>query len=281
METEVHVIIQFFEVLLVFILKLLGAIAILVIGWFASRFLFSFTKRLLGRIKHLDSTYASLLSRASQWLVMATAVLAVLSQFGVQTASIVAVLGAAGLTIGLALQGALSNVAAGVILIALRLFRVGDVVEVGGITGTVRELRLFTTELMRLDGVIVHLPNSTVWGGKVANFSQASRRRTEITVPLAPDTDIRRAVQIITELFDKDPRILANPMPLVNIGEVTESHVVLTVLFWTDPANLRTSANAMKQLILRRLPEAGVMLAGNRPVHVRTVPAVEQRVEHA
>lgn len=277
MDDELHVILQFFEALLLFILKLFGAVAILVIGWFAARYTFTFVKRMLGRFKNLDPTYASLLSRSTQWLIMAVAILTVLSQFGVQTASIVAVLGAAGLTIGLALQGALSNVAAGVILIALRLFRVGDLVEVGGVTGTVRELRLFTTELMRLDGVIVHLPNSTVWGTKVTNFSQAKRRRTEITVPLAPDSDVRRAVQVVTELFDRDPRILANPTPLVNIGEMTETHIILTVLFWTDPSNLRVSANAMKQFILKRLPEAGVVLAGNHPVHVRTLPSEDKQ----
>lgn len=271
MDGDLHIIVQFLEALLIFILKLLGSIAILVIGWFASRYTYSFVKRMLARIKKLDPTYAALLSRSSQWLVMAVAVLTVLSQFGVQTASIVAVLGAAGLTIGLALQGALSNVAAGVILIALRLFRVGDVVEIGGVTGTVQELRLFTTELMRTDGVMVHLPNSTVWGTKITNFSQAKRRRTEITVPIAPDSDVRHAVQVISELFQKDLRILANPIPVVNIGDVAESHIMLSVLFWTEPRDLRISGDAMKHLILKRLPEAGVVLAGNHPVHIRTV----------
>lgn len=271
MATELQALGQFSETLFIFVMKILGAVAILVLGWLAAQLVSTLVKRATGRIRSFDTALANMLGRGSQWLVMGIAIVAVLSQFGIQTASIVAMLGAAGLTIGLALQGALSNVAAGVILIALRLFRVGDYVEVGGVEGTVLDLRLFTTELMRSDGVIVHLPNSSVWGGKISNFSQATRRRTEISIPVTPESDMRQAMEMITEILAKDPRIMATPAPLVNVGEVTQTHVVITAFYWTEPGNLRVVRNSTRQLILKSLPSAGIVLASNQPVSIRTI----------
>lgn len=271
MATELQALGQFSETLFIFVMKILGAVAILVLGWLAAQLVSTLVKRATGRIRSFDTALANMLGRGSQWLVMGIAIVAVLSQFGIQTASIVAMLGAAGLTIGLALQGALSNVAAGVILIALRLFRVGDYVEVGGVEGTVLDLRLFTTELMRSDGVIVHLPNSSVWGGKISNFSQATRRRTEISIPVTPESDMRQAMEMISEILAKDPRIMATPAPLVNVGEVTQTHVVITAFYWTEPGNLRVVRNSTRQLILKSLPSAGIVLASNQPVSIRTI----------
>ncbi len=145
-------------------IKVVGALAILIVGWIAARWVKSTVLRILSRGDRVDDMVRTLAASAARYLVLAVTVITVLGQFGVQTASLIAVLGTMGLAIGLAMQGTLSNVAAGVMLLLFRPFNIGDFVETAGVSGTVKTLNLFTTELTTADNVHIIAPNSHIWG---------------------------------------------------------------------------------------------------------------------
>lgn len=197
-------------------LHLLAAVGILIIGfWIAGR-----TQRLvrtsLGRTRHMDEMLPAFFGHIVRYFILTITVLAVLSQFGIQTTSLVAVLGAAGLAIGLALQGTLSHLAAGVMLLIFRPFRIGHHVLVGGVDGTVRELSLFWTEVVTADNVQVIIPNGGVWGQPIRNFSVYPQPVATISVRFRlPGVDPRVARDRILELLKGIPKVLAEPPPTV------------------------------------------------------------------
>src|SRR5690606_32587641 len=162
-------------------INVLAAIAILVVGWVVGSWLERQAAKAIVRASGVDSGFTPALAKVVKYVVVALAVIAVLGRFGVQTASITALIGAAALTIGLAMQGTLSNVAAGIMLLALRPFKLGDGVDIAGTAGQIADMGLFTTRLVTWDGVVVYLPNSSVWGSRIMNFSQAGRRRYDLT----------------------------------------------------------------------------------------------------
>ena len=159
----------------------------------------------------------SVLARIVRWLVLVFTIIAVLDRFGVQTASLVALLGAAGLAIGLALQGALSNVAAGVMILGLRPFRIGDAVDIGGTAGAVEDVGLFVTKMRTFDGVPVFMPNGRIWGNEIKNFSRAERRRIDLTIGVGYGDDLDHALGVLGQVVAAEPRVLAEPEPLVKV----------------------------------------------------------------
>ena len=163
--------------------------------------------------------------------------MAVLSQFGIETTSLVAVLGAAGLAVGLALQGTLSSVAAGVMLLIFRPFKVGDYVEVAGKAGTVDALTLFVTELNTPDNVHIIIPNAEVWGTAVVNYSYNSTRRVDLIMGIDYGDDIDKAMTAINAEIAKDNRIHQSPEPFVAVTELADSSVNLVIRVWCDAGN--------------------------------------------
>jgi len=160
-------------------LNLLAALAILVTGWWLSSRVSRALTRALQRT-YIDDTLRPMLTAVAQWIIRILTIVLVLSQFGVQTASIIAMLGAAGLAIGLALQGTLQNIAAGIMLVLLRPFRVGQYIDAQGVAGTVRETGLFMPELTTADGVCMRVPNGKIWGSAITNYSENPTRRLDI-----------------------------------------------------------------------------------------------------
>lgn len=209
-------------------INVLLAILILVIGWTIARWLSGWMRRVLGRSHHIDDTIKPLLVKSVGYIVLAITLVAVLSQFGVQTTSVIALLGAAGLAIGLALQGTLSNVASGVMLLILRPFRVGDYVVVAGDTGgTVREIGLFNTVLITPDKVYIAVPNSQIFSGAITNYSREETRRINIIVGIDYDDDIGKAQQILLDIMTSDERVLKEPAPMAPVNELASSSVNL------------------------------------------------------
>jgi small conductance mechanosensitive channel len=199
-------------------LNALGAIIILLVGLWLSGKASLLTVRMLGRTPHFDPMLKSFFGSLARYLVLTVTVLAVLSQFGIQTTSIVAVLGAAGLAVGLALQGTLSNLAAGVMLLIFRPFRIGHKVQIGGnAAGTVRELSLFWTELVTDDNVQIIVPNGGVWGQPLRNFSiyPAPPHAGEVRFPVAQGIELDPAVAKVRAVVEAEPRVLAEPAPSV------------------------------------------------------------------
>lgn len=214
-------------------LNVLGAVLILIVGWTIAGWVRNVAFQAFRKTNKIDDTLAPFLASIFRYLVLIFTVIAVLNQFGVQTASIIAVLGAAGLAVGLALQGTLSNVAAGVMLLALRPFKVGDFIDASGISGTVMEIGLFTTELKTFDGIYLLAPNSELWNKAIINYSRNPTRRHDIAVGIAYSDDVDGATKILENLIASDSRVLDDPAAQVLVTELGDSSVNLTMRFWT------------------------------------------------
>lgn len=213
-------------------LRLIGAIVILIVGRIVAGALRGGVKKTLAR-RNTDEAVTSFTGSLVYWLVIIAVWLAVLGAFGVETASLVAVLGAAGFAVGFALQGSLSNFAAGVMLLVFRPFRIGDVVEVAGVIGSVREMGLFTTQMNSFDNVRIIVPNSKIFGDIIKNITAEDTRRVDMVVGIGYGSDIAKAMEIIQGLLDADERVLKDPAPQIAVAELADSSVNLQVRPWS------------------------------------------------
>ena len=237
-----------------------GALLILVVGFALAGMLSRWARRGLARLSTVDATLAGFLGEVVRYVVLVLVVVTVLAQFGVQTTSIIAALGAAGLAIGLALQGTLSNIAAGIMLLVLRPFRVGEFVEAGGIMGTVVEIGLFTTEFRKPDGVYLMTPNSQIWNQAVTNYTRNPTRRLEVTVGIDYDDDIERARRALIDMAGADPRVLPEPAPTVHVAVLNASSVDLTLWAWAASAEWFATQNDMRRRAKERFDEEGLKI---------------------
>jgi len=208
---------------------------ILIAGWIIG----SWVRRRIFNIKKLDATLSSFLGGFAKYSILAVSLVAVLGQFGIQTASLLAVLGAAGLAIGLALQGTLSNVAAGTMLLILRPFKAGDYIEFGSTGGTVTALGLFSTELNTVDNRYIFAPNSNVWGNEITNFNRNKQRRQDIAVGISYDSDINKAIKTIERVLGKEDRLIttSGKEPIIVVANMGDSSVDLKVRIWTQTSD--------------------------------------------
>jgi small conductance mechanosensitive channel len=203
---------QSFDVLLGFSTQLLAGILTLMVGfWLAGR-AGRLTIDSLNKIERLDTTVVPLLGALVRYAGMTLTLVVALGKFGVETTSIIAVLGAAGLAIGLALQGTLSNVAAGLMLVFLRPFKIGDWIEAAGMSGSVREIGLFTTVIDTFDNVFISVPNSSIWSSSIVNHSRYGTRRLDLDIGIDHASDLDKAEAAMLSLAD-DPRVLKDPAP--------------------------------------------------------------------
>lgn len=215
----------------------IGAVILLVVGYvvagLAERSIFAG----LGHIHGFDATLHHFFSKIVRYAILILVVIMVLGQFGVQTASIIAAIGAIGLAIGLALQGTLQNIAAGIMLLALRPFRIGEYVEVGAISGTVEEIGLFATRLRTADGVYVLAPNSTLWNQPVRNYTRNGIRRSDITLTIGSWNDIDHAQKAMLGVATAERRIRREPAPIAFVSTVGDSSVAISLRYWTSGAD--------------------------------------------
>lgn len=212
-------------------LKLIGAIALLMLGRIAAGWARRIARRSLQRAE-VDATLVPFIAKLVYYLVLIVVVIAVLGVFGVQTASLVAVLGAAGLAVGLALQGTLSNFAAGMMLLIFRPFKVGDFVDAGGTAGVVMEIGVFATTMKSPDNIMIVIPNSQVYGQTIKNFNGFDTRRVDMVVGISYDDDIRKAITTLESIVAAEPRVLAEPAPQIAVSNLGDSSVDLVVRPW-------------------------------------------------
>lgn len=217
--------------------SVIGAILLLVIGYIVAGLVERWLYAGLGQVSGFDLTLRRFFSKIARYVVLGLVTVMVLGQFGIQTASVIAAIGAIGLAIGLALQGTLQNIAAGIMLLALRPLRIGEYVEVGSVTGTVEEIGLFATRLRAADGVYVLAPNSTLWTQPVKNYTRNGVRRNDITISGGPDEDVEQIQKSLVKLTVGDKRILQNPGPQAFVSDLTEDSVVVTLRYWTSPGD--------------------------------------------
>ncbi|WP_455425668.1 small-conductance mechanosensitive channel MscS [Dryocola sp. LX212] len=224
--------------LLSYAVNIVAAIAIIIVGMIVARMVSGAINRVM-RARHIDATVADFLSALVRYGIIAFTLIAALGRVGVQTASVIAVLGAAGLAIGLALQGSLSNLAAGVLLVTFRPFRAGEYVDLGGIAGTVLNVQIFSTTLRTVDGKIVVVPNGKIIAGNIINFSREPVRRNEFIIGVAYDADIDQVKQILTDIISSDDRILKDREQTVRLNELGPSSVNFVVRCWSNSGDLQ------------------------------------------
>ncbi len=238
--------------------SILGAIAILLVGWLFSAWLQRRVQNLGKKHRHLDEMLFDFLASILRYLVLGFTVLFVLNTFGVQTTSIVAVIGAAGLAIGLALQGTLSNVAAGVMLIMFRPIKIGDFVDIGGQMGTVKQINLNFTELADISNVQVIVPNAQVWGNVITNYSMNKTRRAEWSFGVGYGANLKAAEQIIRDTIMADPRAHADPEPFIQVTNLGESSVDFLVRVWCDAGDFFAFKADMTRQVKEALDVGGI-----------------------
>ena len=219
------------NVLTPWILNVLGALIVLWVGNRIARWARGVVHRALERAK-VDDTLVPFVSSCVYYLIVAFVVVAALGMIGIQTASIIAVLAAAGLAVGLALQGTLANFAAGVMLLVFRPFRKGDFIEAGGAVGVVEAISIFTTTLNSVDNVAIVVPNAAVWGQTIRNYAINPTRRIDLAVNIAYRDNIETAMDAIKRVLTADPRVLKDPAPVIAVGELGNSAVNLLVRPW-------------------------------------------------
>lgn len=222
---------RYSEKFLDYLPSFLLSILILFIGIWAIRI----AKKLLIKVfekKRIEVTLKNFLLEIILWTLKAVLFVVVISQLGVKSTSLVAIVGAAGLAIGLALQGSLSNFAGGVMLLVFKPFKIGDFIETQGIAGTVKEVSIFYTKVVTVNNQLVVLPNGKLSNDSITNFTSEGKRRDVITFGISYTSDIKLAKQVLVDLMNEQENILKEPAPVVFVADLAESSVDLTARFW-------------------------------------------------
>jgi small conductance mechanosensitive channel len=240
-----------------FLPRLVAAVAILFFGVVLARWAGRAALGLAGRSNHLDVTVRPVVGSIVRYTILVLVFIAALTQIGVQTASLFAVLGAAGLAIGLALQGTLSNIAAGIMLLWLRPFRLGDYIEVNAIGGTVRRIDLFVCHLETFDGVFLFVPNSAIWNNPLKNHSRNAGRLVSVQITLPPKADVGQASDILLKMTADDPLILKTPAPSVFVENMSGAGIILNFRLWASPGNIAKLQRSVIEGAKQRLEAQG------------------------
>lgn len=247
--------------------NVLAALLILIIGFMIGGWVRKRLVNLGEKHKHLDVTLFNFLGNVARYIVIGFAFLFVLNTFGVQTTSVIAVIGAAGLAIGLALQGTLSNVAAGVMIVFFRPIKIGDFVEVNDQMGTVKDITLNYTELASIGNVQIIIPNSEVWGNTIVNYSTYPLRRAEWTFGVGYGVNLKRAEDVIRDTIMADERSMSDPEPFIQVNNLGNSSVDFLVRVWCDSAVYFAYQADMKRKVKEALDAANI----NIPFPTRTI----------
>lgn len=219
------------------VLNVVKALVVLIIGWAVAGVVSGLVRRKVAANKNIDQTLGNFVGSIVKWVILLMVLVAVLGLFGIEATSLVAMLGAATLAIGLALQGTLSDIAAGFMLILFRPYKLGQFVDIGGTSGTVKDLNLFTTELATPDNVQIIIPNGQAWGAIITNFSHHDTRRVDLSFGIDYGDDADKAMAIITRIANADDRVHSDPAPWVRVTNLGDSSVDLTARLWCDAAD--------------------------------------------
>ena len=246
---------------------LIIVVGFIIAGWARARLIHLGEKH-----KHLDVTLFNFLGNVARYVIIGFAVLFVLNTFGVQTTSVIAVIGAAGLAIGLALQGTLSNVAAGVMIVFFRPIKIADFVEVNGQMGTVKDITLNYTELASTGNLQIIIPNSEVWGNTIINYSTYPTRRAEWEFGVGYGANLKDAETIIRDTIAADPRSKTEPEPFIQVNNLNSSSVDFLVRFWCDSGDYFQYQADMKRKVKEALDNGGIDI----PFPTRTIVQAQE-----
>lgn len=254
-------------------IQVIGALAVLIIGRMVAGAIRSSLKKGLMRAS-VDAALVPFFSSMAYYAALAVVMIAVLNLFGIETTSLIALIGAAGLAIGLALQGTLSNFAAGVMLLIFRPFKIGDYVEVAGAAGSVLEIGVFTTTVNTPDNVRVTIPNAAVYGQTISNYSANPSRRVDLVMGISYSDDIGKAIEVMKAVLDRDDRVLAEPAPQIAVSELGDSSVNLVVRPWCAGSDYWALRFDLTRAFKEELEAAGCSIPfPQRDLHVLEMPA--------
>ncbi|MBQ0719878.1 MAG: mechanosensitive ion channel [Gammaproteobacteria bacterium] len=239
--------------------KMIVALLIFVIGKWVAKKLSNVTRRLM-LSREVDTALVNFMSSMVYYALLIFVVIAALGQVGIQTASFVAIVGAAGLAIGLAMQGSLSNFAAGVLIIIFKPFKIGDFVEMAGTSGVIENIMIFTTEMKTGDNKKVIVPNSSVLGGIITNYSANDTRRVDLIMGIGYSDDIDKAKRVLGELVAADERILKEPAPVIAVSELADSSVNFVVRPWVKSADYWGVYFDLTEAVKKRFDQEGISI---------------------
>ncbi|AFY71742.1 MscS Mechanosensitive ion channel [Thalassoporum mexicanum PCC 7367] len=258
------------EIVAVFGIKLLSALIILIAGMWIAKQIRGIVERVMGKSDN-DPILISFVSNLVYIAAVTFVAIAALAQLGIQTTSFIAVLGAAGLAVGLALQGSLSNFASGVLMIIFRPFKVGDFIDAAGTMGVVKEIQIFSTILTTPDNKKVIVPNASITGGNITNFSAMPTRRLDLTFGIGYEDDIDKAKSLIEQVIAENNKILTDPAPTIGISELADSSVNFAVWIWVAGADYFDVMFYMNETVKKRFDAEGISIPfPQQDVYVKT-----------
>jgi small conductance mechanosensitive channel len=259
---------KIYELVTVFGVKILAAVAVFIIGRWIAKLMRRIVKKVMEK-RSVDPTIGKFVANLTYIALLTFFILAALGLLGIQTTSFIAVIGAAGLAIGLALQGSLANFAAGFLLIIFRPFKVGDYIEGGGTAGTVEAIQLFTTQLATPDNKTIIVPNSKMTGDNIVNYSAKGTRRVDMVFGIGYEDDIDKARNIITEILSQDERILQDPPMKIAVSELADSSVNFIARPWVNAADYWNVYFETTEKVKKRFDAEGISIPyPQRDVHV-------------
>jgi small conductance mechanosensitive channel len=260
--------VQIQEIVTVWGLKVIAAIAIFIIGRWVAKGVRKGVRRMMEKAD-TDPIIIGFVGSISYIALLAFVIIAALGQLGIQTTSFIAILGAAGLAIGLALQGSLANFAAGFLMIIFRPFKVGDFIEGAGVSGTVEAIQIFTTTLKTGDNKTIIIPNAKLSGDNIINYSAQKTRRVDMTVGVAYDADLSKVRDVLKDIISKESRAHTDPEPLIAVAELADNSVNFIVRVWTDKGDYWGVKFDMIETIKNRFDEEGIGIPfPQREIHI-------------
>lgn len=240
-------------------LKLVAALLILVVGRIVAKGIRSLIRKALSKW-NVDVTLVKLIATLSYFSIMAFVIVAALAQIGVQTASFVAIVGAAAFAVGLALQGSLANFASGVLIILFKPFKAGDYVEGGGVAGTVEEVSIFTTVLRSPDNRVIIVPNGKIMADNIVNYSAREIRRVDLVAGVSYSDDIDKVRKVLEIILDEDERVLKDPAPTIGVLELADSSVDFAVRPWVRSSDYWGVFFDLQEKIKKRFDAEGISI---------------------
>jgi len=237
-----------------------GAFAVLIIGLLLAGIISRWVERAMTRSSRFEPTVANFLSSVVKYALWALVLVTVLAQFGVETTSILAALGGMALAVGLALQGTLSNVASGVMILVQKPFKVGEAISAGAVTGTVQQIGLFTTELKQFDGLFVMVPNSELWNQAIVNFTRHATRRLELVVGIGYGDSMDQARRELLALAEADDRVLDDPAPVTFVNSLNDSSVGIGMRVWCKTPDYLGLSWDLTEAAKARFDETGISI---------------------
>jgi small conductance mechanosensitive channel len=259
----------FTNVLLEFSPRLISATILFFIGWWAINLI----KKLIVRVmikREMEPTLTKFLADILIWTLKILLFVTVISRLGVENSSFVAIIGAAGLAIGLSLQGSLSNFAGGVLIIMFKPFKLGDYIEAQGVAGTVKQIQIFVTQLATVDNQFIFIPNGVLSNGTITNFTFAPTRRADLTIGISYSSNIKKAKEIILEIMNNHPLVLKDPVPIVLVKDLAESSINLAVRPWAELPNFFDMRSEILEAIKNAFDSEGIEIPfPQRDVHIK------------